>query len=390
MSALFNLDQQTMFMVNAFLLLVFAAAFLLASFGDKDRRYWFNLVLSNLLFAVAFFQFAKQINGSAEALLIPNALLVVGLGLRWQAIRNFFGHQSSPTWFISLTAVIIVALLFSDSLGHGLVFGFINFAIAAQILAIIIALVKEKEKLPSKLGLILAYVVIGLSSILRVVQGWILSPEIETLLPADIFLEINLIAATIHISASGAFSLSLAYERTVAVLREIAMRDPLTGLYNRWSIQALTETIQGRKLEHNTSVVMLDIDHFKSVNDTYGHAAGDAALKHCADLIRHTYREFNLIARVGGEEFLVIMPKQSIEEAEKLARKLQTAMKTNVFLFENRRIPLTVSAGISQGSADPLSLEKLISSADKSLYQAKASGRNRIEIDPESSALYLT
>ncbi|MDT6941475.1 GGDEF domain-containing protein [Brucella pseudogrignonensis] len=314
---------------------------------------------------------------------------MIGLGLRWQAIRNFFGHPSSPVWFIGLTAAIILALLFSASLGQGLVFGFINLAIAAQILAIIIALIYEKEKLPSKLGLILAYVVIGLSSLLRVIQGWILSPEIESLLPADIFLEINLIAATIHISASGAFSLSLAYERTVAVLREIAMRDPLTGLYNRWSIQALMETIQGRKLDHTTSVVMLDIDHFKSVNDTYGHAAGDAALKHCADLIRHTYREFNLIARVGGEEFLVIMPKQSIEEAEKLARKLQTAMKTNVFMFENKHIPLTVSAGISHGSADPLSLQKLISSADKSLYQAKASGRNRIEIDPESSALYF-
>lgn len=389
MDALFDLDQQTMFMVNALLLLVFAVAFLLAAIGDKDRSYWINLVISNLLFAVAFFQFSKSINGAAEALLIPNALLVIGLGLRWLAIRNFFGHRSSPTWFIVLTILIVAALLISPSIGQGLVFGFINFVIAAQILAIIVSLAKEKEKLPSKIALILAYSVIGLSSLLRVVQGWILSPEIENLLPADIFLELNLIAATIHISASGAFSLSIAYERSVSVLREIAMRDPLTGLYNRWSIQALSETIQTRTSDHNASAVMLDIDHFKSVNDTYGHAAGDAALKHCADLIRHTFREYNLIARVGGEEFLVIMPKQETHEAEKLAKKLQNSMRVNEFYFENTRIPLTVSAGISHGSADPLSLSKLIDSADKSLYQAKINGRDRIEIDPESKALYL-
>lgn len=389
MDALFNLDQQTMFMVNALLLLVFAVAFLLASMGRKDRSYWINLVISNLLFAAAFFQFSKNINGTAGALLVPNALLVIGLGLRWQAIRNFFGHRSSPIWFIALAVLIVVALLLSQSLGQSLVFGFINFVIAAQILAIIICLGKEKEKLPSKIALIVAYSFIALSSLLRVIQGWVLSSEIENLLPSDIFLELNLIAATIHISASGAFSLSIAYERSVSVLREIAMRDPLTGLYNRWSIQALSETIQTGNADHSASAVMLDIDHFKSVNDTYGHGAGDAALKHCADLIRHTFREYNLIARVGGEEFLIVMPKQEIHEAEKLTKKLQTAMKANEFLFENTRIPLTVSAGISHGSADPLSLPNLIDSADKSLYQAKVNGRDRIEIDPESKALYL-
>ena len=379
MPHLLNLDQQTMFRVNALLLLVFAVAFAFSALGNKDRRYWIYLVESNVVFAIAFVIFSREIHGTRDALLLPNMLLVIGLGLRWQAIQAFFGHRSSPAWFILLSGVTVLAFLFSDVLGNGLVFGLINALIAAQIVAIIVALAREREPLLSRWGLVFAYGAIAVSSSLRVVQGWVLDRGMDNLLPSDIFLDLNLIAAAVHISASGAFSLSIAYERSVARLRDIALRDPLTGLYNRWSIETLSEVTQPQRARKDAALVLLDIDHFKSVNDGYGHAAGDAVIRHCAELIRRTFRDYNLIARIGGEEFIILLPGKDLGQARDLAEKLRQTIESEPISFQGNTIRVTVSAGISHGAADPLSFPRLLEKADMCLYQAKKNGRNRVE-----------
>lgn len=381
MNPLFNLDQQTMFLVNALLLVVFAVAFAFAGFGNRDRHYWGLLVASNLVFAVAFVIFSHQINGTPEALLLPNGLLVLGLGLRWRAVRTFFGHPSSSTWFIALSLVMVTALLLSDILGNGLVFGLTNAIIAAQIVAIMTSLVSERERLPSRWGLVFAYGAVAASSALRIVQGLFLDRGMDSLLPADIYLDLNLIAAAIHISASGAFSLSIAYERSVAGLREIALRDPLTGLYNRWSIQVLPEIVKHQGGQKDATLVLLDIDHFKCVNDTYGHATGDEAIKRCAQLIRAAFRSDDFIARIGGEEFVVLLPGKNVRYAYRLAEKLRRAMESAPLVFQGKSIKLTASFGISHGILDSRSFPRLLEKADMCLYRAKAAGRNRIEID---------
>ncbi len=387
MESFLNLDQQTMFILNAVLLVVFAVAFSLAALGHKDRRYWAFLVASNLVFAAAFVIFSGQINGTPEALLLPNCLLVVGLGLRWRAIRTFFGHPSSSAWFVALGLVMALSLSFSHVVGNGLVFGLTNAMIAAQIVAIMIVLVLERERLPSRWGLVFAYGTVAASSLLRVVQGLLLDRGMDSLLPADIFLDLNLIAAAIHIGASGAFSLSLAYERSVARLRETALRDPLTGLYNRWSIQALPEIGEHRGAQQQAAaLVLLDIDHFKSVNDSYGHAAGDEAIKHCAKLIRRTFRDDAFIARIGGEEFIVLLPGKDVQHAYRYADRLRKAIDAEPLTFQGYNIGLTASFGISHGAADSHSFPHLLERADMCLYRAKAAGRNRIEVDSGASA----
>lgn len=389
MESLFNLDQQTMFMVNALLLVVFAAAFAFAGLGQKDRRYWLCLVASNVAFAVAFVIFSRQINGTPEALLLPNSLLVIGLGLRWQATRIFFGRRSSSGWFLALSIVMVLSLLLSDVLGNGLIFGLTNLIIAAQIVAIMVLLAREREPLPSRWGLMFAYGAVAASSGLRVVQGLLLDRGMVSLLPADIFLDLNLIAAAIHISASGAFSLSIAYERSVAGLRETALRDPLTGLYNRWSIETLPEIVEGRGGLRNAALVLLDIDHFKSVNDNYGHAVGDEAIRRCADLIRDIFGADNLIARIGGEEFIVLLPGKDLNYAYRLAERFRTTMEAESLTFQGRSVSLTASIGISQGAADSSAFPQLLEKADMCLYRAKTMGRNRTVIDEEARAANL-
>ncbi|MGS1096581.1 GGDEF domain-containing protein (plasmid) [Aquamicrobium terrae] len=261
-----------------------------------------------------------------------------------------------------------------------------NGVIAAQILAIIISIILEREQLPSRWGLVFAYGAVAASSLLRVVQGLFLDRGMDNLLPADIFLDLNLIAATIHISASGAFSLSLAYERSVASLRETALRDPLTGLYNRWSIQDLPELIKRAGASKEAALVLLDIDHFKAVNDNHGHAAGDQAIKRCAQLIRRVFQKDDLIARIGGEEFIILLPGKNIRHASRLAETLRKAIEDEPMLFQGKDIRLTASFGISHGSLNTHSFTHLLEKADACLYQAKNAGRNRIVVDPERTA----
>jgi diguanylate cyclase (GGDEF)-like protein len=391
MEPLFGLDQQTMFKVNALLLIVFAVAFAFAGLGHKDRRYWGYLVASNAIFAVAFMIFSRQINGTPEALLLPNSLLVIGLGLRWRAVRIFFGHPSSSAWFLVLSLVMVLGLMLSPVLGKGLVFGLTNAIVAAQIGAIMLSLALERERLPSRWGLVFAYGTIAASSLLRVVQGLLLDRGMDSLLPADIFLDLNLIAAAVHISASGAFSLSLAYERSLAGLRETALRDPLTGLYNRLSIQVLPEIVKHRGTRDETALVLLDIDHFKSVNDSYGHAAGDEAIKRCANLIRQTFRDDDFIARIGGEEFIVLLPGKNVNDAYRLAERLRCAMEAEPLVFQGFSIRLTASfgIGISYGVVDAQTFPHLLERADRCLYRAKASGRNRIEVEGRAGSTNL-
>ena len=381
MNSLLDLDQQTIFMVDALLLIVFAIAFTFAGLGQKDRRYWACLVASNASFAIAFLLFSQRIGGSPQTLLLPNVLLVVGLDLRWRATRAFFGHRPSWPWFIPLSLAMVLALLLTPAFGIGAIFSLTNALIGAQIIAIIVAIAREREPLPSRWGLMLAYGVVAASSALRVVQGGLLEPQMHSLLPADHFLNLHLIAAAVHISASGAFSLSIAYERSAAGLREAALRDPLTGLYNRGGIELLPRIIKRWGAQEKMAVVLMDIDHFKKVNDSHGHAAGDAAIAHCADLIRRTFRGHSFIARMGGEEFLVLLPGKGPGHARGLADEMRRAMEEQPLPFQGRRIRLTISIGISHGMADPGAFAHLLDVADQYLYRAKTNGRNRIEID---------
>lgn len=381
MESLLHLDRQTMFLVDALLLVVFAVAFAFAGLGNKDRRYWVALVASNLTFAVAFTLFSRHIDGSPEVLLLPDCLLVIGLGLRWRAIRSFFGHPSSCVWFLALSLAMGLMLLLSPVIGTALVFGLTNAMIAAQILAIIVSLIRENERFPSRWGLIFAYSVVAASTILRVAQGLLIDRGMDNLLPADVFLDIHLVAAAIHIGASGAFSLSIAYERSAARLREAALRDPLTGLYNRWSIESLPEigALSGKR--GSTALVLIDIDHFKKVNDHHGHPAGDAAIKRCAGLIRRVFGRDNLMARIGGEEFIILLRGKNAAHADMLAERFRLMVEADRLLFAGTMIKFTVSIGISHDAAGTLSFPDLLAMADQCLYRAKTAGRNRVAVD---------
>ena len=164
--------------------------------------------------------------------------------------------------------------------------------------------------------------------------------------------------------------------------------DALTGFYNRSQLEVrIKQEVANAKRRHASLCgIMTDIDYFKIVNDTYGHAAGDLVLKVVAKIVRSQLREYDIAGRYGGEEFSIILPFTKIEEAQKVAERLRKTIESKVIDIskvnnesETKEIKITMSLGVYQmqdGDDD----SDLMKKADKALYQAKNTGRNKVVI----------
>jgi two-component system cell cycle response regulator len=164
-------------------------------------------------------------------------------------------------------------------------------------------------------------------------------------------------------------------------LREQATRDPLTCLWNRYSILDILNRELTRSQRERTplSVIMVDLDHFKQINDTWGHLAGDAVLREAARRMQLSLRTYDAVGRYGGEEFLVVLPGVALPEAENLAERLRTTVGGEPVPAGTASVAATISLGVIAAPAGCVMAETLIHAADEALYRAKALGRNRVE-----------
>ncbi|MDZ7938814.1 MAG: GGDEF domain-containing protein [Rhodoferax sp.] len=162
-------------------------------------------------------------------------------------------------------------------------------------------------------------------------------------------------------------------------LERLTRQDGLTGLFNRNTFVELTrqELQRAQRQHHATTILLLDLDHFKKVNDTWGHPAGDAVLRHVASLTQRTVRSTDLVGRLGGEEFIILLPATSVDAARRLAEKLRSQIEASQVEWEGTSIRVTVSMGLAGVPADEKrDFESLYTDADKALYLAKQRGRN--------------
>ncbi|PYQ01627.1 MAG: diguanylate cyclase, partial [Acidobacteria bacterium] len=162
-------------------------------------------------------------------------------------------------------------------------------------------------------------------------------------------------------------------------IKDLAMRDGLTGLYNRRAFDDELRRAFGREdRQHGRlALVLLDIDHFKKLNDTFGHPAGDAVLRHTARVVEQHLRRGDQAARFGGEEFAIILPGTSEAGTVRLAERVRDAVEKAQLVFDGARLSVTVSLGAAVWPADGKDEESLIAAADRALYAAKQAGRNR-------------
>jgi len=321
---------------------------------------WLSMVLGNVLLSSVFALFAEGV---------------------FQ-----FQRRRPPRWLIWLP-VALVAVLFSALLPWYLarvVVGVLIFIF--QSLLVVLA-VMQKRKETAGVGqyfLVTGFLVLIVMMLFQGVGAVLLRDEIKSLLtahwlPSLVFLVSALCTVVVSLGL-----ILMAKERADERNRSLAMRDELTGLINRRSLlEALAQQLaMARRHGQPLALMMIDIDHFKQVNDSHGHLSGDKVLKAMAQAIAGRTRAQDLPGRLGGEEFLVILPNTDWPGAVQLAEVLRQGVETTEFQSTSGKpIAITISIGVcGEGQLSNAQCDDMISAADQALYLAKKKGRNRVEV----------
>jgi diguanylate cyclase (GGDEF)-like protein len=315
-------------------------------------------------------------------------LLFVAVGMIWSAARVFHGR---PVRWIAMSfgAAFWLLASFVPTFAGSAATRFVASALIVACYTFLTALELRRERrkslrrrwpavfVPMLHGAIFVFPValVTLSpageGIHSVARGWIAVFAIEILL---------------YVVGTAFIVLILAKDRTVHIYKTAATTDPLTGLLNRRGFfeAAAALTTRHRRTLAPVSVLAFDLDHFKSINDRYGHAVGDAVLQMFAKVARETLRASDVVGRLGGEEFVALLPS-TLAEASIAAERVRAALAAASFVRNGQRVTATVSIGVSSGS--PMTaVDLLITRADDALYRAKANGRNRVETAEEVAA----
>jgi diguanylate cyclase (GGDEF)-like protein/PAS domain S-box-containing protein len=182
------------------------------------------------------------------------------------------------------------------------------------------------------------------------------------------------------IQTANQLTLALDKMMLLAELGRSAITDDLTGFYNRRGLNELgnREIKRALRFHRPLSAMMLDVDHFKNINDTYGHLVGDELIRGIAEMLRQGLREIDIVARYGGDEFLIMLPENEVSLAMTVAERLRSSVENASFLTQHGRLNTTISVGVTGLYPETENLSQLIEEADKAMYLAKQSGRNRV------------
>jgi diguanylate cyclase (GGDEF)-like protein len=302
-------------------------------------------------------------------------------GMVLNAARVFHGRK--PVWirmFIG-AAIWAVTVLCSDVAST-----YLRTFVGAAIVAIYAALTaselwsERRQSMQSRWPAVAVPMLHGAVMMLPVVLGGLLYPQDGS---ANFFMAIFAIELVLYAIGTVFIILMMVNDRTLRAHKDAANLDPLTGLFNRRGFGEATARMISReaKAGRSISVMIFDIDHFKSINDRFGHAAGDEVLKTFSGIVGSNLRITDLIGRIGGEEFAAMLPC-SMTDALLAAERVREAFRSCGIEVDNVPVDTTVSIGVASGLANT-DLEVLLASADAALYCAKRSGRNRVEMATE-------
>lgn len=266
-------------------------------------------------------------------------------------------------------------------------YALIPYGQGAALQVLFVLLVYDLHRLsPQQIGLVSGAAILALT--LLVVGEWWLTPDGVDLLQESLNIGMAVLVILMLSAVSGAvrrvhihqLEKKAELDKVLAELRTLSEHDALTGAVNRRHMMALLqeELKRQRRAHRPFSVAMVDIDFFKHVNDDYGHAVGDQVLKQLATLAQETLREMDVVARWGGEEFLILLPLAARADAAMTIDKLRQRVADHDWAQYAAGLRVTFSGGVAEHTLD-LSLEQTIESADGALYRAKEHGRNRVE-----------
>lgn len=378
------LDTRTMLFTFAAGSLIMAVGLLIANLRAAHMRVMTLWVVANFaLFAGWGLYALRGTIPSFASVVIAFAFFVIGYALEFAALSLFCGRPVRPRLVIGL----VVAAIAVHTLIHfaertqtlwGLVTAWLIIAGWFAASALMLAVWTSPQERTSHLMTAGFFAAVASADAYRAIYTLIAGDPALTLMSNGLMQSFVL-----AVNYAGLFGTSLGFilmtkERADNELIRTASFDSLTGLFNRRSFveSAERELHRAERQQLQTSVLMLDLDHFKAVNDNYGHPAGDLVLAGFADLLHASLRPFDVVGRYGGEEFCVLLPGTGIGEATAIAERIRNVASQTPVEARAAKIPYTVSIGVVQAPPRVFTLPELVDRADKALYEAKAGGRN--------------
>ena len=320
---------------------------------------------------------------------LANGMVMLGFTGYWRALRQFYGAPETPLlllpaaiatlgvyWFAAVSPNVAARILIV-SLAWIVIMGGCVRTLLAQ---------KRRERALSRRVMTGIFVLVMAFVVVRALYFIMLgvAPGFSVIDNTLINMAAPTLVAVVPVIGTTAFLL-MCSERIRRQWERAASTDYLTGLANR---RTLTEKGEKRFLtqQEGFGLAVIDIDHFKSINDNHGHDIGDVALKHVAAQLEAACREAELPARQGGEEFVVLFDHVDASTVFKAGERLRAAVAARPFEAGSLSLPLTVSIGVAVRCAEDKGLDCLLRRADAALYRAKAEGRNRVEVAAEVAA----
>jgi diguanylate cyclase (GGDEF)-like protein len=314
----------------------------------------------------------------AEQQVIPFTLILMGASCIYSSTRRFHTPTASIAPVVTIALVSVICTIAPLFLGYSGITGILLNSFCAVVfwLCAYECYRGHKEAPLPVLTNAALFALTGISfaccTYVMVTTGTWVVVEI----PENWAETFNSIMSLVCMTCVGAITLTLHHARSAALHKDEANTDALTGILNR---RALFTLFEAEKFCEGHAVIMFDLDHFKQINDHFGHAHGDRVLRQFADVLKECLRDGDLIARLGGEEFCVVLKAQDKQGAQLIADRIRRAFAALVVPIDHAGKIATVSAGVAIGAAEetfPAALRR----ADAALYEAKRSGRNQVQI----------
>jgi diguanylate cyclase (GGDEF)-like protein len=313
-------------------------------------------------------------------IVLANILVVTSYNLGYLGYCRFFNREAN-WWLIIIPIVItlVVFILYMDNFTVRVItLGFVS-SIQYSVQFGLLVTTNATGVRRSKPILLASYGMIIVLFIIRAIYMIIHPDGIKNLFDPMWINSATLFATILSVILIASGVLLMLSERLLEENRELATRDSLTHIFNRRTFYDLArrELARAQRDNHETSLLILDIDRFKVINDTYGHLIGDEALIHLVDIIKDTVRVQDLYARYGGEEFVILLAETTGSEAYSISERLREKIADHSLQTHNHTIKMTVSIGlVTAPGIDKPTIESLINKADIAMYQAKRDGRN--------------
>jgi diguanylate cyclase (GGDEF)-like protein len=375
-------DVRSLFIVMVVTHVVLAASLWLGT-GRRFRDGMGEWTLSLLSQAIAVALFAAR--GHLPdwlSIVIANVALAVSISLYAAAIRAFRGIATPVLLHggVAIFTACLCAALIDHFAARVMAF---NLLLAAAQVALIATAWKPIEGVleGTRVLLVGSFAGAATSLLLRSFGPSLYPESFDGFLTPSVLQTVTLLINYAVVLTGSVSFLLMQKERAEHIAQQLASLDPLTGTFNRRTFIELAEKelSHARRVDAPVSLIMLDLDHFKRVNDTHGHLVGDHVLQHFADLVRTQLRQEDILVRFGGEEFCVLLPDVAGPGAVALAGRIRRVVEAAPLRVDGLEIAVTTSAGVAARIDEgPEGLDRLIGRADEALYVAKHRGRNRV------------